>query len=136
MVFYLDLTSISYAIEGNKALIYPLEQFLSNMPNIRVIAQTAQIDVLLKYFPLFLDGQEAISKLLPDLSGLGIQESEENRLAKVTDLSGSEFDGFIDRFNHNLIGHTNFKDRLRNILKYFRCFYLVHLELEKQRWQG
>ena len=115
----MDLTSISYAIEGNKALIYPLEQFLSNMPNIRVIAQTAQIDVLLKYFPLFLDGQEAISKLLPDLSGLGIQESEENRLAKVTDLSGSEFDGFIDRFNHNLIGHTNFKDRLRNILKNF-----------------
>ena len=73
----------------------------------------------MKYFPLFLDGQEAISKLLPDLSGLGIQESEENRLAKVTDLSGSEFDGFIDRFNHNLIGHTNFKDRLRNILKNF-----------------
>lgn len=115
----LDLTSISYAIESNKALIYPLEQFLSNMPNIRVIAQTTQIDVLLKYFPLFLDGQEAISKLFPDLSGLGIQEAEENKLTKVTDLSGSEFDGFIDRFNHNLIGHTYFKERLNYTLKNF-----------------
>ena len=67
----LDLTSVSYAIEDNKALIYALEQFLSIMPNIRVIAQTAQIDVLLKYFPLFLDGQEPVCKLLPDLSGLG-----------------------------------------------------------------
>lgn len=50
----LDLTSVSYAIEDNKALIYALEQFLNIMPNIRVIAQTVQIDILLKYFPLFL----------------------------------------------------------------------------------
>lgn len=49
----LDLTSVSYAIEDNKALIYALEQFLSILPNIKVIAQTSQIDVLLKYFPLF-----------------------------------------------------------------------------------
>lgn len=50
----LDLTSVSYAIEDNKSLIYALEQFLSIMPNIRAIAQTSQIDALLKYFPLFL----------------------------------------------------------------------------------
>ena len=54
----LDLTSISYAIEDNKALIYAVEQFFSIMPNIRVIAQTVRIDMLLKHFPLFFDGQE------------------------------------------------------------------------------
>ena len=70
-----------------KALLYALEQFLSIMPNIRVIAQTVQIDVLLKYFPLFLDGQEPVCKLLPDLSSLGEKEPEENKLTKVTDLS-------------------------------------------------
>ena len=48
---------MSYAIEDNKALIYLLEQFLNNMPNIKVTAQTKRIDVLLKYFPLFFDGQ-------------------------------------------------------------------------------
>lgn len=115
----LDLTSVSYAIEDNKALIYALEQFLSIMPNIRVIAQTAQIDVLLKYFPLFLDGQEPVCKLLPDLSGLGEKEPEESELAKVTDLSGESFETFIDAFDHNLIGHRYFKDRLRYSLKNF-----------------
>lgn len=44
----LDLTSMSYAIEANKALIYLLEQFLNNMPNIKVIAQTKQIDMRFK----------------------------------------------------------------------------------------
>ena len=110
---------MSYAIEDNKALIYALEQFLSIMPNIRVIAQTSQIDVLLKYFPLFLDGQEPVCKLLPYLSGLGEKEPEENKLAKVTDLGGGAFDTFIDTFNHNLIGHNYFKDRLRYALKNF-----------------
>lgn len=115
----LDLTSVSYAIEDNKSLIYALEQFLSIMPNIRTIAQTSQIDALLKYFPLFFDGQEPICKLLPDLSGLGEKEPEESKLSKVTDLSGGDFDSFIDAFNHNLIGHSYFKDRLRYSLKNF-----------------
>lgn len=115
----LDLTSVSYAIEDNKALIYVLEQFLSIMPNIRVIAKTAQIDALLKYFPLFLDGQEPVCKLLPDLSDLGEKETEESELAKVTDLSEESFETFINAFEHNLIGHRYFKDRLRYSLKNF-----------------
>ena len=115
----LDLTSVSYAIEDDKALIYALEQFLGIMPNIRVIAQTSQLDVLLKYFPLFLDGQEPVCKLLPDLSGLGEKEPEEINLTKVTDLSEGAFNAFINTFNHNLIGHNYFKERLRYALKNF-----------------
>lgn len=115
----LDLTSVSYAIEDNKALIYALEQFLCAMPNIRIIAQTARIDTLLKYFPLFFDGQEPVCILLPDLAGLGEKEPEESKLAKVTDLSGGDFDLFIDTFNHHLIGHSYFKDRLRYSLNNF-----------------
>ena len=71
----LDLTSVSYAIEDNKALIYALEQFLSLMPNIRVIAQTSQIDLLLKYFALFFDGQEPVCRLIPELDYLGEGET-------------------------------------------------------------
>lgn len=115
----LDLTSVSYAIEGNRALIYPLEQFLNIMPNIRIIAQTAQVDVLLKYFPLYFDGQEPACKLLPNLSGLGEEAPEESKLIKVTDLSKTSFDTFIDVFNYNLIGHSYFKERLRYTLKNF-----------------
>lgn len=115
----MDLTSVAYAIEDNKALIYALEQFLSVMPNIRIVARTVQVDSLLKYFPLFFEGQEPICKLFPDLVGLGEEELEESKLAKVTDLSKEEFDIFIDTFNHNLIGHSYFKERLRYSLKNF-----------------
>lgn len=115
----LDLTSISYAIEDNKALIYAVEQFLSIMPNIRVIAQTVRIDMILKYFPLFFDGHEPVCKLLSDLPGLGEEVAEVSELTKVTDLRGTSFDTFIDKFNHNLIGHSYFKERLQYTLKNF-----------------
>lgn len=115
----LDLTSVSYAIEDNKSLIYALEQFLNRMPNIRVIAQTSQIDALLKYFPLFLDGQESISELIPNLPDVGVQKPEEEKVARVTDLGGQAFDDFIDTFNHYLIGHVNFKRRLLYALRNF-----------------
>ena len=115
----LDLTSVSYAIEDNKSLIYILEQFLCVMPNIRVIVQTNQADVLLKYFPLFWDGQEPVNKLLPNLGNLGEKEHEEDRIKKVTDLHRGAFDTFIDSFNQNLIGHSYFKERLRYSLKNF-----------------
>ena len=115
----LDLTSISYAIEDNKALIYALEQFLAVMPNVKIIAQTAQVDVLLKYFPLFFDGQAPVCKLFPELAGVGEEGVEDSKLMKVTELSGPMFDSFIETFNHNLIGHSYFKERLRNVLKNF-----------------
>lgn len=115
----MDLTSVSYAIEDNKALIYALEQFLSVMPNIRIIARTVQVDSLLKYFPLFLKGREPVCKLFPDLIALGEEEPEKSKIAKVTDLSREDFDIFIDIFNHNLIGHSYFKERLRYSLKNF-----------------
>lgn len=117
----LDLTSVSYALEDNKTLIYALEQFLAIMPNIRIIAQTVRIDVLLRYFPLFLEGQESIGKLFPDLSDIGVDEQEGNTLKKVTDFSKEDFDAFIDAFNHNLIGHNYFKNRLQYILRNFIC---------------
>lgn len=115
----LDLTSVSYAIEGNKALIYLIEQFLGSMPNIKVIAQTIQIDALLQYFPLYLDGQEHICSLLPDIPGLGVEEPEDNSIIKVTNLRGEALNSFVETFNHNLIGHNYFKDRLQYILKNF-----------------
>lgn len=116
----LDLTSISYAIEDNKNLIYALEQFLNSMPNIRVIAQTAQVDTLIKYFPLFFNGQEPVGNLIPDLIGIGESEDEEGEFVKITDLSEVSFEEFIQKFNHNLIGHKYFKERFRYALKNFR----------------
>lgn len=121
----MDLTSVCYAIEDNKALIYALEQLLISWPNVKVIASTPQVDTLLKYFPLFFSGQEPVSNLLPDLPELGEDVPKESSLSKVTDLDGAMFDRFIDEFNHNLIGHGYFKDRLRYALKNFISLYKV-----------
>lgn len=115
----IDLTSVSYAIENNKALIYSLEQLLSAFPNVGVIAHTPQVDTLLKYFPLFFENQEPANKLLPDLPELGGDLPEESRLSKVTDLDAATIESYIDEFNHNLIGHGYFKERLRYALKNF-----------------
>lgn len=90
------------------------------MPNIKVTAQTKRIDVLLKYFPLFFDGQEFVVKLLPDLHDLDNEEIQENKLIKITDLQDNSFDNFIQGFKHNLIGHKYFKERLEYVLKNFR----------------
>ena len=57
--------------------------------------------------------------MLPDLSGLGEKNLKKLNLQKVTDLSGGAFDAFINAFNHNLIGHNYFKERLRYALKNF-----------------
>ena len=115
----MDLTSVCYAIEDNKALIYALEQLLNGWPNVRVIAHTPQVDTLLKFFPLFFDGQEPASKLLPDLPELGGDLPEESSVSKVTGLKNGAFDCFVEEFNHNLIGHSYFKERLRYSLKNF-----------------
>ena len=109
----LDLTSVAYAIEGNKNLIYALEQSLNGLQNIKVIAQTDQVDVLLNYFPLFFDGQEPVSKLIPALSGLGEDEPEKSNLEKITSSDGASFDTFLSTFKHRLIGHSYFKESSR-----------------------
>lgn len=114
----MDLTSLSYAIEDNKNLIYPLEQILSSFANVSIIAQTAQVDVLLKYFPLFFDLQEPIKKLFPELSVIS-DVPEKTSVLKVTELLPDKLSTFIEGFNHNLIGHKYFKNRLDRALKNF-----------------
>lgn len=115
----LDLTSVSYAIEDNKNLIYALEQFLASMPNVRVIAQTSRVDTLLKYFPLFLEGQDPVYELIPELPRAEESEIESPGVIKVADLAEASFETFLTQFNHNLIGHRYFKNRLQYALKNF-----------------
>lgn len=115
----LDLTSIAYAIDNNKNLIYSVELFLNQFQNIKIISLTAQIDNLLKYFPLYLSGQEPLRNLFPDLEGLSLAEEQTQDIKKLTTLSKSEIDEFIEKFNHNLIGHEYFKNRFEYKIKNF-----------------
>lgn len=51
---------------------------------------------------------------------MNLANMTEDKLIKITDLQGDSFDNFIQRFNHNLIGHKYFKERLEYVLKNFR----------------
>ncbi|MFZ5944449.1 MAG: AAA family ATPase [Bacillota bacterium] len=124
-----DLTSVSHAIEDNKNLIYALEMFINQFKNLKVIALAAQIDTILRYFPLYFSGQEPIKKLLPDLEGISEVEGHvEKDIVKLTTLSKPETDEFIEKFNHNLIGHSHFKDKFKYYMKNF-------IELNKAKEQ-
>lgn len=117
----LDLTSVAYAIEGNKNLIYSVEMFLNLFSNIKIIAMTSQIDKIIKYFPLYVESQESINVLLPDLEGLSTRSDADiaDEVKKITEMLPNEFDTFIENFNHQLIGHTYFKERFKYALKNF-----------------
>lgn len=115
----LDLTSVAYAIDNNKNLIYSVELFLNQFRNIKIISLTSQIDNLLKYFPLYLAGQEPLRNLLPDLEGLSLAEEQTKDIKKLTKLSIPEIDEFFEKFNHNLVGHEHFKNRLKYNIKNF-----------------
>lgn len=115
----LDLTSTAYAIEDNKNLIYSVELFLNQFPNIKIIVLTSQIDKILKYYPLYVEGQKPLDSLLPDLKEISIANDQNDEIKKVTSLTPTEFSTFIEDFNHNLIGHEYFKERLKYSLKNF-----------------
>lgn len=114
----LDLTSVSFAIENNKNLIYLVELLLDSYPNIQIISQTNSVDSLLDFFPLYIEGQKNITELLPDLDlneEVHIQEKE----IRITDLNNDELNAFFSGFEHNLIGHSNFKNRFKHEVKHF-----------------
>lgn len=117
----LDLTSVAYAIDNNKNLIYSVEMFLNLFLNIKIIAMTSQIDKIVNYFPLYVENQKPISVLLPSLEGLSTCNASGavTEVKKITEMQSHEFDIFIENFNHQLIGHTYFKKRFKDALKNF-----------------
>lgn len=114
-----DLTSITYAIEGNKSLIYIIEQYFELFPNVSFAVMSSQVDSVMTYFPLFFNEQEHITQLLPDLQVPSDKEDEKPVVAKITLLGTEEFNEFWESFDHNLIGHRYFKKRFKDTMKHF-----------------
>jgi len=115
----MDLTSVSHAIENNKSLIYLVETFLNVFPNIRIICTTSQVDILIEYFPLYIEGQRPIKELLPEITELGEETANPEKTKCVTDLDKIELESFFSSFEHNLIGHSFFKQKLKYTIKNF-----------------
>ncbi|WP_285011182.1 AAA family ATPase [Lactococcus garvieae] len=114
-----DLTSISYAIEDNKNLIYLVESFLNDFPNIKLLVLRQNSAKLLDYFPLYIKERCDINELFPDLEIDSTGSGSEDNLRKISDLSAKEFEQFNMYFRDNLVGHKNFKDTLTHQLHNF-----------------
>lgn len=114
-----DLTSISYAIEDNRNLIYLVETFLNDFPNIKLLVLGKNSAKLLDYFPLYIKERCDINELFPDLEMDNPDSSLENKIRKISDLSNEEFSHFDKYFRDNLVGHKNFKDNLTHHLYNF-----------------
>ncbi|HEY5556314.1 AAA family ATPase [Acetobacterium sp.] len=121
----LDFTSVIYAIEDNKNLIYSVELFINHFRNLKVIVLTAQADRVFKYFPLYFDGHKPIHDILPALEDTLTTYEQDSDLKKITTLTDLEFSKFADAFSQNLIGHNNFKDCFFYNLKNFRALNMV-----------
>lgn len=91
---------------------------MGTFSNIKIISAASRVDAILNYFPLFFYDQDTISDIIPDLTEIG-EFNKKMSIYKITNLETEQFNDFIDKFNHNLIGHRFFKERFQYILKNF-----------------
>ncbi len=94
----IDLTSILYAIEDNKSLIYTIEMILNLYENKKVIVLTSKYDVLVKYFPLYFAEQKSIRELFPKIEGLSEPKDDKIKVKKITNLTNEEYATFTSFF--------------------------------------
>lgn len=115
----IDLTSLAYAIEDNKNILYLSEQYLSIERNVTYIVKTEKADKILEYYPLFFSKQEKITNLYPDLDLQYEESSEDDNLVRIVDDT-INLDCVSEYIDNRLFGHSNFKDRFKHGLNHFR----------------
>ena len=118
----IDLTSLAYAIEDNKNIMYLSEQFLSIEKNVIYIVKTVKADKILEYYPLFFTRQEAIEKLYPDLELQKEESKAVNNPIRIVD-DKIDLECISEYINNRLFGHSNFKDVLKHGLNRFKRLY-------------
>lgn len=118
MVKVIDLTSLAYAIEDNKSILYLSEQFFAIEENVIYIAKTEKADKILEYYPLYFVKQDTIDNLYPDLT-IQKKKIEDNETILVVD-DKVNLDGISQYLNNRLFGHSNFKRELACGLNHFK----------------
>lgn len=116
-----DMSSVSYAIEDNKNIIYLTEQFINFLPNVKYIVSVNKVDDILKYFPFYFQEHKNITELFPDILGKKDAENPESSGKKitVTSLEQDDIDNFLKYFRTHLFGHDNFKKRFSKDIRNF-----------------
>ncbi len=116
----IDITSLAYAIEDNKSLVYLAEQFFALYDKAHYIIKTTKADKILEMFPFYFGNQQKVNELFSELK-LN-EEEEEKTIRRVVD---SDI-GLIEAiFEENIIGHKGFKKELYKGLRNFKRLFLV-----------
>ena len=100
----IDITSLAYAIEDNKNLVYLAEQFFALYKKAHYIIRATKADKILEMFPFYFRNQEKINELFPELE-LDEQE-EEKSIRRIVD---SDIGAIEEYFEENIIGHNGFR---------------------------
>lgn len=115
----IDLTSLAYAIEDNKNILYLSEQFFSMEKNVFYIVKTVKADKILEYYPLFFTKQEEIKNLYPDLDLRREDALEDNKPVLIVD-DNIDLEHVSKYINDRLFGHPVFKGELKHGLNNFK----------------
>lgn len=114
----IDITSLAYAIEDNKNLVYLAEQFFALYKKDYYIIRATKADKILEMFPFYFRNQEKISELFPELE-LDEQEEEES----IRCIVDSDIGAIEEYFEENIIGHNGFKREFYKGLKNFKRLF-------------
>lgn len=118
----IDLTSLAYAIEDNKNILYLSEQFLSLENNVIYIVKTVKADKILEYYPLFFSKQERIENIYPDLDLRSAEGIDDNKPILIVD-DKIDMEYISKYINDRLFGHSNFKDKIKHGLNHFKKLF-------------
>ncbi len=118
----IDLTSLAFAIEDNKNILYLSEQFLGMYKTVDYIVKTKKADKILEFFPLYFDNQKSIKELYEKVNESEFEEKDDNKISTIINADLNYVDSYVQK---NLVGHNNFKKELfrglRNFVKLFNA---------------
>lgn len=121
MDIVIDLTSLAYAVEDNKNILYLSEQLLALEKRVSYIVKVDKADKILEYYPLYFNKQESVRKLFPDVE-LDETIPKDKELVRVVD-DDVVVEDIYDYIDSNLFGHSNFKRELKNGLHNFKRLF-------------
>lgn len=121
MELLIDLSSMAYAIESNKSILYWSEQFFTKYKNANYMVITKKADTILEYYPLYFSQQKHIEDLYAGLE-LTKEESQTTSVIRVVDdeVDLEYVNNYVD---NNLFGHSNFKSELKHGLRNYVTLY-------------
>lgn len=120
MIIYLDITSLVKLLKVQEDKIYEFEHCLIQIPkeniNVEYVVDEKLLDDTTSIFKYVFDESMSLDLDFND----SIKESCKDELISIINIDRERIDQVFDYIDDNLIGHINFKDKLKEKIKTFR----------------